>query len=747
MSISRGKALVQMILNQDVSKNRDLTNPDNLSINQCSNGENKENPSIVFFESEECIPKINWNLAQLTPAQNIVIEECSVAASAWSETIINSNTSPQDFSNREPNDIFNGSTENLSTGSDEGSNFEPGSDNLGCSESESSDNNDTGDDLAEDQHGTINTDDRGGNENASSNTEKSEDQGTRDIVPLKKRKMSREQRFQNKRLRMLGQCYNGLQKDPSEGNYKLTNIAARKMGPTCSSRVCKNSKVFFCPSFHENDRKLLFDSFWKTLTWDMKRTYLSSLVDYVPSKRMKENSRRKGTLIYYLKKGTQKLRVCKKMFLSTLNVNEWIVREYSKKLHGITEAEENVLHPRRNRHSNDQRRITMQTFLEELPKMPSHYCRSSTSKLYLEPTFQSKAELYREYQRYCATKNENSCSQQLFNEEIKKQKIGIFRPRKDQCDVCISHKLGNIDEDTYQKHQASKIAARNSKENDKGRCQTEPKKILVITADVQAVKLAPMLKASAIYYKTKLCVHNYTIYNLFNSEVTCHLWDETQGGLEANMFATMLSDYLQNHLLNEPDTKEFIIYSDGCGYQNKNATVANALLKFAIDNHVTVYQKYFEKGHSQMEVDSVHSTIERRLKNRDIYLPTDYIAVCKEARNRNPYNVKYMKYTDFRDYSKVKYYSSIRPGRKPGDPQVNQVHCFMYSPEGIINYKLQYKDEWQVLPTRSHLDQYEVTQLYDTKQNIKQDKFNHLQHLKQVLDQQFWEYYDNLPHA
>jgi hypothetical protein len=28
--------------------------------------------------------------------------------------------------------------------------------------------------------------------------------------------------------------------------------------------------------------------------------------------------------------------------------------------------------------------------------------------------------------------------------------------------------------------------------------------------DVQAVKLAPVLRASAIYYKTKLCVHNFS---------------------------------------------------------------------------------------------------------------------------------------------------------------------------------------------------------------------------------------------
>lgn len=54
----------------------------------------------------------------------------------------------------------------------------------------------------------------------------------------------------------------------------------------------------------------------------MKRTYINSLVDFIPTKRQKENSRRPGTLVYFLKKGTQKLRVCNVMCISTLAVNE-----------------------------------------------------------------------------------------------------------------------------------------------------------------------------------------------------------------------------------------------------------------------------------------------------------------------------------------------------------------------------------------------------------------------------------------
>jgi len=40
-----------------------------------------------------------------------------------------------------------------------------------------------------------------------------------------------------------------------------------------------------------------------------------------------------------------------------------------------------------------------------------------------------------------------------------------------------------------------------------------------------------------------------------------------------------------------------------------------------------------------MEVDSVHHTIEMKLKKREIHLRTDYINICKDARIKIPYKL------------------------------------------------------------------------------------------------------------
>nr|CAH7728671.1 unnamed protein product [Callosobruchus chinensis] len=229
----------------------------------------------------------------------------------------------------------------------------------------------------------------------------------------------------------------------------------------------------------------------------MKRTYISSLVDVIPAKIKIQSSRRNDTLVYSLKKGTEKMRVCKRMFLSTLGVGEWTDMSMQN----------------RKRCSTKGQKEAMKMFLNDLPKMPSHYCRSSTARLYLEPVFQSKMDVYREYEKYCGTKSQKPFSEKIFFKTLEKENIKLYRPRKDQCDTCIAHTLGNIDDKTFNLHQRRKDLARSSKENDKKLCIESNGKILVITVDVQGVMLCPMLKASAIYYKTKLTVHNL-LHNL-----------------------------------------------------------------------------------------------------------------------------------------------------------------------------------------------------------------------------------------
>jgi len=73
--------------------------------------------------------------------------------------------------------------------------------------------------------------------------------------------------------------------------------------------------------------------------------------------------------------------------------------------------------------------------------------------------------------------------------------------------------------------------------------------------------------------------------------------------------------------------------------------MTNALLHFSIKHKITIEQKYLIKGYTQMQCDSAHSLIERKLKGHDIYLPSDYIRITKDARkNPSPLEATLLKY-------------------------------------------------------------------------------------------------------
>ncbi|CAK6965474.1 uncharacterized protein LOC127510601 isoform X1 [Scomber scombrus] len=347
------------------------------------------------------------------------------------------------------------------------------------------------------------------------------------------------------------------------------------------------------------------------------------------------------------------------MFLGTLGIGTWSAQNWVQD----TDATERKT-ASRHREADE--------FIRSFPdlrKVPSHYCRSSTSNHYLEPVFQSMADLHKEYHRAAEEKMLRPLSRQVFAEEFKQQNLGLYHLKKDQCDTCCSFKAGNLAEVEWQDHLLKKEEARAEKVQDKNKANY---KTVVVCMDLQALLLCPSLKASAHYYKTKLTVHNFILYDMFTHNATCYVWHEGEGALSASEFASCVTNFLSEH----KEHAEYISWSDGCGYQNGNSVLSNALLNFCMETKKAVTQMFLEKGHTQMECDSVHSVIERRLRNQEIYVPAEYVALMKSARSKpNPYEVKYVDHTFFQDYANLRLCRSIRPGIKPVDPTVHDVRA------------------------------------------------------------------------
>nr|XP_022900236.1 uncharacterized protein LOC111413475 [Onthophagus taurus]XP_022905178.1 uncharacterized protein LOC111417195 [Onthophagus taurus]XP_022907172.1 uncharacterized protein LOC111418744 [Onthophagus taurus] len=557
-----------------------------------------------------------------------------------------------------------------------------------------------------------------------------------------------------KRSRMEGKAYMGYSRT-KEGKVKQ-NVPkeARKMGSSCKSKECLRVKSRNCSEINDVQRNAIFTKFWSEMNWDQRKVFVINHIEKTVTKRTYTKSfesRRKYSLKYFLTINMNKVQVCKQMFLQTLAIGEYSVHDWVQKgCYGMTSSFD--LTYKSNKRTTRQDKVEDKRLLKEffdcLPKLPSHYGRSNSSKLYLETVIRSLNQLFKLYEIKCKEENKVTLSRTIFSKMFYSMNLSIHPIKKDKCDLCTKHEVGQLSDKEWNTHRRKKERAREEKKRDKEEAKMN-KKGRVLTMDLQAVKVCPYVQASTIFFKLKLCCHNFTVYNVVTHEAKCFWFSETEADMTASTFASCIMEYLTTDCQNE--SGPIIIYSDGCTYQNRNNIIANALLNYSVNNNIEIIQKFLEVGHTQMECDSVHSCIERKLKGRDIHLPSDYLRITKEARMKPfPYEVKCMQYFNFKDYSIKKYqrYASIRPGKVTNDPVVTDIRALQYLPNGNIYYKLDFDDEWRELPQRQKpvSQMVEWPQMYKEKRKIKFQKWQHLQLLKSVIPTDCHSFYDSLKH-
>lgn len=130
--------------------------------------------------------------------------------------------------------------------------------------------------------------------------------------------------------------------------------------------------------------------------------------------------------------------VCRQFLLSTLNITEKLLRftrdnmvdSFTSKIDSrgkksaINKTPEDLIN-------------SVDAFIEKLPAVPSHYCRSSSTKKYIGSEFQSLEHVYRIYVDYCKSNNKTAVSSAIFKKRWQsKYNISIHVPKKDKCTFC-----------------------------------------------------------------------------------------------------------------------------------------------------------------------------------------------------------------------------------------------------------------------------------------------------------------------
>lgn len=417
---------------------------------------------------------------------------------------------------------------------------------------------------------------------------------------------------------------------------------------------CCRAKCF--TQFPNDELKEINNQYWRLGSYSRQRDFVNAHIKTFLCKRQAGNTKkmRSFSSVYHL----NNLKVCKQLFMTTLNVGRKLIQTVIQKArNGLDVGKDNRGKNLSNNISEDDLKL-VRDHIASFPTLESHYSRASTSKQYLSQEY-SQSKMYDLYKEKMESEHPNltpvkiSKYKDIFCTEFN---IAIHQPKKDQCKYCAEYQnLNEADKETrkgsHNDHLQRKIEARDEKANDK-KLASEDKTFRSYTFDLQAVLYSPCSQASSFFYARKYCTYNLTIYDQASHEGHCYLWHETSGNRGSDEIGSILFMFLKtipNHV------KHVSFFSDSCTGQNRNRYMAT-ILKYAV--HVlpldTIDLKFLEVGHTQMECDNMHSMIERRKKNLSIYSPLEWMNIVLLAKRKNPYKVRTVSFEEFLDLKKLK---------------------------------------------------------------------------------------------
>lgn len=224
--------------------------------------------------------------------------------------------------------------------------------------------------------------------------------------------------------RMKGRQYLGFSTSDAKINQDIPK-PQRKMGPECSSTFCLNSTLRKCQQFEEDDRKNIFENFWK-LSWEAKKVFVKHHVSELAKKsNSTDNRKRENTFIYKLPYKCESVQVCKFMFLSTLSINRgmvrgWVVDRVSSPVisnqQGVTDSERIIC------------KSFLTKYLQNLERVESHYCHKRPAKVIWLQLLQQKV-MYIMTTLINAQRKKLSLCHSLHFQEASMQKIWLYLGR------------------------------------------------------------------------------------------------------------------------------------------------------------------------------------------------------------------------------------------------------------------------------------------------------------------------------
>ncbi|KAK3914291.1 Otogelin [Frankliniella fusca] len=335
------------------------------------------------------------------------------------------------------------------------------------------------------------------------------------------------------------------------------NVGGKKISARVMKEPCKQCRFKCSQKVSENERRSIFSGFWGLA--DHTRQ-LDNIKDHIlitdPTVHLTEDRQRQNTIKYFFVVDGKITYVCKNMFLNTFCISESWVRTVLQKLKS-QELGHTIPQDMRGRHNKIPPAVLKrneENVIEHInlfKPVPSHFCRAKSTRVYLDNCLNIK-KMWRLYKEWMA---KEKAGEQIKSEKYYRRifntkfNIVFHQPKKDLCDFCTVYTLSSNAQKAamqakYDLHLQHKANAKRARKEDEKYALENKTTVCYAIFDLQKVLSVPKLDTGMVYYKRKLSMYNFTIYNVIEHKGYCYTWNESEAFRGANEIATCVLQFI-----------------------------------------------------------------------------------------------------------------------------------------------------------------------------------------------------------
>lgn len=400
--------------------------------------------------------------------------------------------------------------------------------------------------------------------------------------------------------------------------------------------------------FSQQELQEVNKNYWSIGNFSSQRDFINSNVNSNTCKRtLTKGSKRKFTYTYNL----MEKKVCKTLFLNVLKIGRKTIQIVKDKERNNIDVGFDFRGRGQSTATSSESLDLVRLHINLFPVLESHH---SGKRSYLSADLnQSKMyDLYVEYMEKNYSGREivaASMYKKIFSTEF-----NLSFHVKDVCKCCdkLKDSPDSNEQLEYKAHIEREMLSRQEKNKDKVMAGIN-KTFKSITFDLQAVLYSPCSYISNLNYTRKFATYNLTFHDVDLKHGTCYIWNETHGNRGSDEIGTILLRHLKSL---PPSTTHVSFFTGSCSGQKRNKLIA-CMLKYAVSaipNLETVDLKFLEAGHTNMEVDTMHTAIGNVKKHVNIFSPLEYPNLIRDIKRQKPYNVEVLQFNDFFDLKTFK---------------------------------------------------------------------------------------------